>query len=255
MQVSHVLLNGESREVSELWLVHASPPDGLVARRDAPFFRYGDRVTVQGRPQEPQPIDGFDYPAYLAAQGISATLFAQEAQVTGEGGARWRAAIYTARGRLADSIERAMPFPESAVATAMLLGKRESLPVELVDKFRGTGAAHLLAISGLHVGVLLALTTGVAAWLLGRQRPTYLAVAGAVIWLYALAAGASPSALRAAVMGTVYLAALGLGRPTGVLPALAAGRRRYDRRLTQPGPAGQLSVELCRRGRPLRWRW
>ena len=220
-QVSRVLFDGQSREVSERWLVYADPTDGLAAGREAPFFRYGDAVTVRGAPQEPQPIDGFDYPAYLAAQGITATMFAQKAEVTGEGGAAWRTAIYAARGRLADSIERAMPFPESAVGTAMLLGKREFLTTEMTDKFRGTGAAHLLAISGLHVGVLMAVAVGGAALLLGRQRPTYLLVAGVVIWLYALGAGASPSALRAAVMGTAYLAALGLGRPSGALTALA----------------------------------
>ena len=242
LQVSQVLLNGESRDVSERWLVYANPPDDVVARREAPFFRYGDAVTVQGMPQEPQPIDGFDYPAYLAAQGITATLFAQETQVTGEGGTRWRAALYTARQRLADSIERAMPFPESAVATAMLLGKRETLAPELVDKFRGTGAAHLLAISGLHVGVLLAVTSGAAGWLLGRQRPTYLVVAAVAIWLYALTAGASPSALRAAVMGTVYLAALGLGRPSGVLPALALAAAVMT--AASPGLIRQVSFQL-----------
>ena len=221
LQVAQVLLDGGSGELSERWLVYAKPANDLVGQREAPFFRYGDEVTVRGTPQEPRPIDGFDYPAYLAAQGITATMFAQEAQVTGEGGASWRGTLYAARGRLADSIERAMPFPESAVGTAMLLGKRESLPPELVDKFRGTGAAHLLAISGLHVGVLLAATAGATVWLLGRQRPTYLVIAGMAVWLYALASGASPSALRAAVMGTVYLAALGLGRPSGALPALA----------------------------------
>ena len=114
-----------------------------------------------------------------------------------------------------------MPYPESALGQALLLGKRESLPIELVERFRGTGAAHLLAISGLHVGVLLALTVSAGIWLLGRQRPTYLVVAVVVIWLYALGAGASPSALRAAMMGTVYLVALALGRPSSVLPALA----------------------------------
>ena len=242
LQVSQVLLNGESRDVSERWLVYANPPDDVVARREAPFFRYGDAVTVQGMPQEPQPIDGFDYPAYLAAQGITATLFAQETQVTGEGGTRWRAALYTARRRLADSIERVMPFPESAVATAMLLGRRETLTPELVDKFRGTGAAHLLAISGLHVGVLLAVTSGAAGWLLGRQRPTYLIVAAVAIWLYALTAGASPSALRAAVMGTVYLAALGLGRPSGVLPALALAAAVMT--AASPGLIRQVSFQL-----------
>ena len=219
--VSEIRLDGDIREVNERWLVYARPPDELVARRETPYFRYGDVLTVTGTPQEPRPIDGFDYPAYLAAQGITATMFAREAQVVGEGGARWRAALYAARGRLADSIERVMPYPESALGQALLLGKRESLPTELVERFRGTGAAHLLAISGLHVGVLLAVAVGAGAWLLGRQRPTYLAVAAGVIWLYALGAGASPSALRAAVMGTVYLAALGMGRPSSVLPALA----------------------------------
>ena len=219
--VFEIRLDDDIREVNERWLVYARPPDELVARRETPYFRYGDVLTVTGTPQEPRPIDGFDYPAYLAAQGITATMFAREAQVTGEGGARWRAALYAARGRLADSIERVMPYPESALGQAFLLGKRESLPTELVERFRGTGAAHLLAISGLHVGVLLAVAVVAGSLLLGRQRPTYLAVAAAVIWLYALAAGASPSALRAAVMGTVYLAALGLGRPSSVLPALA----------------------------------
>ena len=219
--VSEIRVDGDTQQVNGRWLVYARPPDELVARRDAPYFRYGDVLTVTGTPQEPRPIDGFDYPAYLAAQGITATMFAREAQVTGDGGARWRAALYAARGRLADSIERVMPYPESALGQALLLGKRESLSTELVDRFRRTGAAHLLAISGLHVGVLLAATVGAGAWLLGRQRPTYLAVAAGVIWLYALGAGASPSALRAAVMGTVYLAALALGRPSSVLPALA----------------------------------
>ena len=219
--VSEIRVDGDTQQINGRWLVYARPPDELVARRNTPYFRYGDILTVTGTPQEPRPIDGFDYPAYLAAQGITATMFAREAQVAGEGGARWRAALYTARGRLADSIERVMPYPESALGQALLLGKRESLPTELVERFRGTGAAHLLAISGLHVGVLLAGTVGAGASLLGRQRPTYLIIAAAVIWLYALGAGASPSALRAAVMGTVYLTALGMGRPSSVLPALA----------------------------------
>ena len=242
LQVTQVLLNGESRDLSERWLVYAKPVDDLVRQRDAPFFRYGDEVTVQVAPQQPQPTDGFDYPAYLAAQGISATLFAQEAQVTGEGGMSWRATLYAARGRLADSIERAMPFPESAVGTAMLLGKRESLPPELVDKFRDTGAAHLLAISGLHVGVLLAATAGAAAWLLGRHRPTYLIIGGVAVWLYVLTSGASPSALRAAVMGTVYLAALGLGRPSGALPALALAAALMT--AASPNLVRQISFQL-----------
>ena len=242
LQVSQVLLEGETREADERWLVYAAPSEELARMRDAPFFRYGDTVTLEGTPQAPHPFDGFDYPAYLAAQGITATMFARGAQVTGEGGAQWRSALYAVRRQLADSIERAMPFPESAVGSAMLLGKRESLPQELVEEFRGSGAAHLLAISGLHVGVLMAATTGAMAWLLGRRRPTYLLVSAAVIWLYALTAGAPPSALRAAAMGTAYLVALGLGRPSAALPALALAAALMT--LASPNLAQQISFQL-----------
>ncbi len=221
LHVSEEEADGSPRAVDDRWLVYARPPGNLVEQRNAPYFRYGDRVIVRGVPEEPEPIDGFDYPSYLASHGITATMFASDVQVAGEGGARWRKGIFALRNRLADSIDRSMPYPESALAAAMLLGKRESLPRELTEEFRGTGAAHLLAISGLHVGVLLAVVSGTAAWLLGRQRPTYLLLAGAAIWLYALMAGAPSSALRAAVMGSVYLAALGFGRPSSVLPALA----------------------------------
>ena len=242
LQVSSVRLADEWREVDLRWLVYANPSDELVSRRASPYFRYGDELTVRGRPLRPEPFEGFDYAAYLSARGITATMFAQEPEVTGEGGAWWRSAIFAVRGRLADSIERAMPYPESALASAVLLGKREALPADLVEKFRGTGAAHLLAISGLHVGVLLAVTAGSAAWLLGRQRPTYLIVAGAVIWLYALLAGAPPSAMRAAAMGTVYLAALGVGRPSSALPALALAAAVMT--AFSPGLVRQVSFQL-----------
>ena len=221
VDVSSVLSGGEWEPLEERWLVYARPTDELVSKREHPYFRYGDEVFIEGTPQTPQPFEGFDYASYLAARGITATMFARDADVTAAGGTSWRSAIYYIRGKLTKSIERSMPYPESALASAMLLGKRENLPPDLVEKFRGTGASHLLAISGLHVGILLAVALGSAAWLLGRQRPTYLIAAGLAFWLYALVAGAPPSALRAATMGTVYLAALGVGRPSSVLPALA----------------------------------
>ena len=245
--LSEIRADGDTQEVSQRWLVYAQPSDKLVAGRSAPYFRYGDVLRVMGTPQEPQAIDGFDYPAYLAAQGITATMFAREAQLVSErtgseGGTWWRAAIYSARGRLADSVERVMPYPESALGQAFLLGKRESLPPELVERFRDTGAAHLLAISGLHVGVLLAVTVGLSAWLLGRRQPAYLILAATVIWLYALVAGASPSVLRAAVMGTVYLVALGLGRPSSALPALALAAALMT--VASPNLIRQISFQL-----------
>ena len=90
----------------------------------------------------------------------------------------------------------------------------------MVDRFRETGTSHILAISGLHIGVLLGLSLVASQWLLGRRRHIYLIAPLLLIWLYALVSGMSPSVTRAAIMGSVYLAAHLVGRPRSVLPAL-----------------------------------
>ena len=137
------------------------------------------------------------------------------------GGSRWRGWIFDLRGKLADSIEDALPPSQSSLAQALLLGLRGRLPPEVVEAFRSTGTSHLLAISGLHVGVLLVLSLGAAGWWFGKRRQLYLLLPLASIWFYALVSGLPVSVVRAAIMGSVFLAALALGRPRSVLPSLA----------------------------------
>ena len=95
------------------------------------------------------------------------------------------------------------------------------LPEDVIEDFRSSGTSHLLAISGLHVGTVLALTLSAGAWMMGRRRQLYLLLPLASIWLYALLSGLSPSAERAAIMGSIYLLGLAIGRPRSILPALA----------------------------------
>ena len=150
--------------------------------------------------------------------------------------------VYQLWGRLSDSLARSLPEPQASVGQAMLLGRRGSLPSDVRDEFRDTGTSHLLAISGLHVGVLLALSLGAATQGLGRRSQYYLLAPLALVWGYAFLSGLSPSVLRAAVMGSVYLAALGLGRPRSVLPALslaAGGMAAVD-----PGVVREASFQL-----------
>ena len=201
-------------------LVYARPSDDLVARRSPPYFDYGDLVTVNGTLRRPEPFGGFDYPAYLAAQGIAGTMLADSAAVVGESGG-WRKWPYSLRGRLSESIEDTIPYPQSALGQALLLGLTGNLPPELVQDFRSTGTSHLLAISGLHVGVLVVMFLAASAWLFGRRGFYFLAVPLIAVWAYALVSGMPPSVVRAAVMGSVYLVAVGVGRPGSILPALA----------------------------------
>ena len=223
-------------------LVYAEPSAELASRRGPPYFQYGDTLSATGLLQRPLPFDGFDYPAFLAAEGITGVLFPTEVDIQDEGGGGWRGEVYSVRGRLSESLEDALPLPQSALGQALLLGQRGALPPDLVEQFRSTGAAHLLAISGMHVGVLMLLVLGVATWMLGRQRYLYLLIPLVVIWGYAIVSGGSPSVLRAAAMGTVFLAALGFGRPNSVLPALALAAAIMT--AASPGLLRQVSFQL-----------
>lgn len=205
-------------------IVYAEPPSSLVSLRQAPYFRYGDDLLVEGWFQLPRALAEFDYPAYLANQGISGVIYSENTALAGpdggtEGG--WRGRVFDLRGRLSENLENALPDPQSAVGQALLLGKRGRLPGDLVEEFRSTGTSHILAISGLHVGAMMVLALAIAVGIFGRQRSAYLLLPLALIWFYVLISGAPPSAIRAAIMGTVYLVALGVGRPRSLLPALA----------------------------------
>ena len=164
----------------------------------------------------------FDFPAYLEAQGIGTVMRFPDARLTGEGGGRrfyrW---LYSLRRDMARATSAVMSEPQASFGQAILLGIRDGLPDSLTEDFRAAGTSHLLAISGLHVGILLALGISASEFLVGRRRQIYLALPLLAIWVYALISGASDSAIRAAIMGGVYIAAIAVGRPRSLIPALA----------------------------------
>ena len=210
------------KQTSGKVLVLARPNRELVRTRKAPFFHYGDRLELTGDLKEPSNLGEFDYRSYLANQGIHSTMAYPQVRLLDQGGGNpAQKLIFDLRRRLSRSIDEALPEPQAALAQALLLGKRSRLPQEVTEDFRSTGTSHLLAISGLHVGVLMAMTLGAAAWLVGRRRQLYLLLPLAAMWVYALLSGLAPPVERAAIMGSVYLLALALGRPRSMLLPLS----------------------------------
>ena len=221
VRVERVLLDEGWTEVEGTALVTARPNAQAAGRRDPPHIRYGDRLRLEGPLTAPPKLDDFDYPAYLARQGIGSVMSFPSVTVLDEGqGGRLRSALFGVRRSLHSSLGRSTPEPEASIGQALLLGMRDTIPDVVLDDFRETGTSHLLAISGLHVGILMALILPMSARVFGRRRSLYLIAPLVAVWLYAVLAGLSPSVVRASIMGTVYLAALALGRPKSILPAL-----------------------------------
>ncbi len=224
-------------------LVVAKVPPSLSADRSKPYFRYGDRLVVTGKSEEPPVFEDFDYRDYLARQGVFSTMIHPGVELVEEGeGNRLLQSIFSIRSRLSQSLEQALPEPQNSMAQALLLGRRSAMPAELTQAFRDTGASHILAISGLHVGVLLGISVAFSRWLLGARRQAYLLVPLLAIWGYAALSGMSPSVQRAAIMGSIYLLGVALGRQNSIAPALAAAAAFMA--AIQPGILSDVSFQL-----------
>ena len=224
-------------------LVYSLPPEELVAERDMPFVRYGDQLRVSGSVERPEPIGEFDYAAWLESQGIVGVMWARRVDLVATGGgSKATATLHHVRTALASAIQRAVPAPESGLAQALLMGIRTELPQDVKESFRSAGMSHLLAISGLHVGVVMALTLAAASGLAGRHNPWAILGAALVVWGYAVLSGLDPPVVRAAIMGSLYLAQGLLGRGVrGLTALLLAGAAMV---LIDPSLLDSLSFQL-----------
>ncbi|MEZ4929040.1 MAG: ComEC/Rec2 family competence protein [Chitinophagales bacterium] len=90
---------------------------------------------------------------------------------------------------------------EKAIANAILIGKKDLLDYELIRAYSTSGAMHVLAVSGLHVGIVYLIFNNLLFFLNNNKTKVLKSIILVLlIWLYAILTGASPSVLRAATM-------------------------------------------------------
>jgi competence protein ComEC len=179
-------------------------------------------LKVTGELETPLQFEDFDYKSYLARQGIYSIIYYPGVEVLERGqGSKPLQWIYSLREYLSVSLARALPEPQGSLAQAISLGLRSNIPDSLYEAFSRTGTAHLLAISGLHVSIIIAMFLSFGILVFGRQRSIYIWLTLAITWIYALLAGMHPPIIRAAIMGSLFLIAEYLGRQRSAIIALA----------------------------------
>jgi competence protein ComEC len=191
---------------------------------------YGDVLLIKGGPQEVAPPSNpnqFDYRNYLANKGIYHRHYLQPLQYQKIESAppnRLLAfSIYLRRQLDRVLRERVGERREYAISSALILGVKDELDNAIRSAYANTGTMHVLAVSGLHVGLMYL----VLMWLLNRvdrakrQRVLGALLVLAFLWLYAFVTGLSPSVLRAVVMFSLVTVALAIKRQTNIYNTVA----------------------------------
>jgi competence protein ComEC len=200
-------------------------------------FQYGDFIRFHTSLKKISSFHnpgGFDYERYMNLQGIYATgsvynnsdiiLLRQNAA----SGIRLK--LETFRLYLKEIIYSNASTPSREIIEAMTIGNQNAIPVDVRNNFNKTGTSHILSISGLHIGMVAAITFFFILLILKRSeylmlRFNIIKVASAaalfMVLIYALIAGMGVTVIRSALMTIVFLCALFIGRQKDIYNALA----------------------------------
>ncbi len=194
-------------------------------------FSYGDKLIIKGHPQvltAPANPAEFDYKRFLSFRNITHQHFLKKHQVALiENNAPFVFMVYAFKLRLwADaSLHQFIKGDKNqAIASALVLGVTDGLDNEIMHAYSATGAMHVLAVSGLHVGIIYGILLLLLKPLAKRRTgPWIVAVVSLIIlWMYALITGLSPSVLRAVTMFSFVALARPLRWSTNIYNTLAA---------------------------------
>jgi len=190
-----------------------------------PERHYGDRLRLTGAlttPREAERPGQFDYRAYLARKRIFALMEPTAVRLIGEhDGAPTSAALLSLRDRARGALLRELPEPQASLAVGILLGLQSSIPADVSADFSATGTSHILVISGWNISIIAAALYSLAEGLRLSKRKAFWAIL-ACIWIYTFFIGATPTVIRAAVMGTIVVVGQRLARPAHAWTTLFA---------------------------------
>lgn len=182
-------------------------------------LRRHDRVTLRGKLTLPPDFDDFAYRDYLASRGAFGAMLTPQVTVTGEA-SDWDLQTLASRVRLhmERSLQHALPEPEASLAAGIAFGRDEGLSSETRDDFNRSGLAHLVAVSGGNVSLLVLVFSWLLASRIGKQPTLVLSLL--FIVAYVFVAGLSWSIVRAGLMATTAIVGWFIGRPQAGIPAL-----------------------------------
>ncbi len=199
--------------------------DSTVSR-----LKYGTQIIIKKPLQEIKNSGnpgGFDYKRYSLFQSITHQIYLKENEfeiLPTENKNRFHQFIFLSRQKVLNILRNNIRSEkELGLAEALLIGYKDDLDKTLVQSYSNTGVVHIIAISGLHLGLIYWLLLQVLRPLQKRKYIKWLhpvlIISG--LWSFSLLAGAQPSVLRSAVMFTCIVLGESMTRKSSIINTLA----------------------------------
>jgi len=184
-------------------------------------YQYGDLLEIECKVEMPGSIDGFSYANYLAPYGIYSVCYWPKIKIIEKS---TQNSIYSNilkfKKKSLSFVTTNFPEPQATFLSAILLGLKKQIPSDMRSWFSLSGVSHLLAVSGLHIAILIQMIAILLTnlFLIRRQKVFFPTIF--IISLFIISIGAPASAIRAGLMGLVLLFASRIERPYSVLNSL-----------------------------------
>ncbi len=196
------------------------------------LLQYGDLVVINKplqRIKNSGNPGGFNYERYAGFQQIFHNVFLKENDwiKTGTNHANaMKQFVFTARDHVLAILRKNINSnkDELGIAQALLIGYTNDLDKDLVQAYSNTGVVHIIAISGMHLGLIYILLVWIFGKipLINRSKILQVLLILACLWLFALVTGAAASVTRAAVMFTCITVGTTFKRKSTIYNSLAA---------------------------------
>lgn len=186
---------------------------------------YGDAVRAIGTLRLPEAFDtgaghAFDYPRYLAKDGVLYELAFARVERTGAAGGNFaKAFAIGVKHLLLGGLQKALPEPEAGLAAGITLGDKRSVGAELSQVFVRASLVHIVVLSGYNITVVMSAVGKALGWF---PRSARFGASGLVVAFFILMTGGAATAVRAGLMAFLAVYARLTGRAFIALRALGA---------------------------------
>ena len=219
VRLSDVTLNGRDFSAGAYWTFYTDDdvlPDGLEPGKMVSFRAELYHPSVASNP------DGYDQHEYLLRNGITIGLYGcGDLSVSGPDFFSFSGFTASLRHRLTQEIVRRMGEETGAYTAALLLGQRSLIPSEDRDAFARLGIAHILSVSGFHVGILVGIL-GFLFRLLNLRPGLRLVLNAVILGFYCALCAWNPPVIRASLLFLVSAGGRLLNRPRTGIHSLCA---------------------------------